>query len=153
MGLAVTVAIATWVGATGSSELPVGGGLVASGTAALILFGGLRGRLYDWLSPRPLQFLGTVSYSLYLIHVPIVAVLLGVQTRLSVLSGDVAAFAMFVGAAGLSVAAAWGMYLLVEHPSIRLAGRLRNRSASDAAATERLAGGIEGPAVASEAAA
>jgi peptidoglycan/LPS O-acetylase OafA/YrhL len=37
-------------------------------TASLILLAGRRGSLGRWLAPRSLQYLGTISYSLYLIH-------------------------------------------------------------------------------------
>lgn len=43
-------------------------GAVAAGTAGLILFAGLSGRLGTWLSNRPIQFFGKLSYSIYLIH-------------------------------------------------------------------------------------
>ena len=85
---------------------------------------------FIWLSARvpshegPLSRLGEISYSLYLIHVPIGCWLL--------LSWKVGAWAEVpwlnavydAGVTAVCVVAAWGFYRLVERPSIRL-GRLR----------------------------
>jgi peptidoglycan/LPS O-acetylase OafA/YrhL len=37
-------------------------------TGAVVLLGGLLGKLHSWLSARPFQLLGGISYSLYLVH-------------------------------------------------------------------------------------
>jgi peptidoglycan/LPS O-acetylase OafA/YrhL len=45
--------------------------VVAVLTGLLLLEAGRLGGLHEWLSWRPLQFLGTISYSLYLMQHPI----------------------------------------------------------------------------------
>jgi peptidoglycan/LPS O-acetylase OafA/YrhL len=73
---------------------------------------------------RPLAALGTISYSVYLLHTPVGGRVLGVlRSRIP----HKAAFE--IGALGLAIAvtlgAAWAMYLLIERPSQRLSSRLR----------------------------
>jgi peptidoglycan/LPS O-acetylase OafA/YrhL len=62
LAVAVAVALLVWA-VTRTPE-----GLVVAVTAALIGVGHVRGKLDVWLSSAPLQFLGRISYSLYLIH-------------------------------------------------------------------------------------
>jgi peptidoglycan/LPS O-acetylase OafA/YrhL len=59
-----------WAGALVADAIYVHnvGVLVSMAIAALLLEVGRAGRLSDWLSYRPLQFLGRISYSLYLMH-------------------------------------------------------------------------------------
>src|SRR5262249_11192357 len=52
---------------------------VATLTGVAIALAGVRGKLSTWLSARPLQWLGAISYSLYLYHAPI----LGAAYRVS----------------------------------------------------------------------
>lgn len=51
--------------------------VVSIAIGALLAAVGRAGKLGDWLNWRPLQFLGKISYSLYLLHGPITAVTLG----------------------------------------------------------------------------
>lgn len=78
-----------------------------------------------WLS-RPLcQFLGRISFSLYLFHLPII-LSLGSWLLLSLLphmSLTVAACSTFVATAMVALAVAWAMTYLVEIPTLRLAAR------------------------------
>ena len=67
------------------------------------------GALYRWLDWRPLLFVGGVSYSVYLIHIPVIAVLLGVQKRQGATTQP-AAIGFFLAALVLSVASAWVMF-------------------------------------------
>jgi len=68
-----------------------------------------RSRLASWLSVRPMVFLGRISYSLYLWHVPIYVVL-GLGT---------AAELMDIPALLLALACATASYYLVEMPFLR----------------------------------
>ncbi len=85
------------------------------------------GKLETALGYRPLQFLGRISYSLYLLHA-----LIGPQ-----IDGYVswhfrdsltAAILSVIVAIGVSIAAAWLMHRYVEQPGIWLGKRFRARS-------------------------
>jgi peptidoglycan/LPS O-acetylase OafA/YrhL len=107
-------------------------GLVA---AVAIFIGGARGRLYDWWDAAPLQFLGRISYSLYLGH----AIIGGKTVKLGHrLLGDspVAAVGVFVLAFVVSIAGAYLMYVALERPSVRLAKRVKLKPAMTPPATE-----------------
>ena len=88
------------------------------------------GRLATALDWPWLQFLGRISYSLYLIHFPVAHVVTTLAERVlgAPLSSPVAAGTLLV-ALGASLAAAHGFYRLVEAPSVRLANRFRRREA------------------------
>ena len=91
---------------------------VVLATAAAILGVGLAGRLRSWLNVRPLQFLGRISYSVYLVHFLGATV---IKLGMSRIGGSVAgALLLFVAANVVSILAAWLMYRLVEAPSLRL---------------------------------
>jgi len=92
---------------------------------SIVLLGraGLLATALDW---PWLQYLGRISYSLYLIHFPVAHVVTNLAELAlgSPLSPPVAA--MILGVALLtSLLAAHGLYLLVEAPSVRLANRFR----------------------------
>ena len=98
--------------------------LVALTTGIVIYSAGRRGHLGDWLTRRPLQYLGRISYSLYLTHY---------LTSWAVVSlgyywtGDNAkAAACWMTAAVLvSIGVAGLFYRCVEAPSLRLVARLK----------------------------
>ncbi|HEV2764817.1 MAG TPA: acyltransferase family protein, partial [Pyrinomonadaceae bacterium] len=81
------------------------------------------------LRQRPLVFAGDISYSLYLLHLPVG----GVVLHASRLHGVGWPFAV-IAATAASVFAAWLMYLFVERPSRRLSSRIRYRRQADASA-------------------
>ena len=75
---------------------------------------------------RPLARLGTISYSLYLLHWPIAAFVSNiVRERVPALVG------VFITLA-VCIFAAWAMYRLVELPSLRWSRRIRYRSSKPA---------------------
>jgi peptidoglycan/LPS O-acetylase OafA/YrhL len=94
-------------------------------TALLITAAGKLGGLETWLRARWLQFLGRMSYGIYLLH-PIA----GGQARwhvgikVDVTSGP-GSFAVIVAGCGLTIGLAWILHRFVEEPSMRLAGRIR----------------------------
>ncbi len=95
-------------------------------TLALLLVASRAGGMEGWLTAAPLQYLGRISYSLYLIHWPIGNRLLNLGAKYqhgSTLRG----VAMFVGACAISILAAEALHRLVEAPSMRLARRLKPR--------------------------
>lgn len=70
-------------------------------------------RLLNW---RPMRFVGTVSYTLYLVHhVALKAV--AAHSRLGAIAGAIVALL-------ISLAIAWAMHVVVEKPCARLRGRL-----------------------------
>ncbi len=93
-------------------------------TAVSFVLIGLRGHLRDWGDVPALQFLGRISYSLYLIHGVVGYRLLSVGDRLT---GANPWFAVgwFAAALCLSVVTASWMYRCIEAPSIALARRWR----------------------------
>jgi peptidoglycan/LPS O-acetylase OafA/YrhL len=101
-------------------------------TAGAILVAGASGKLTTWLSARPLQFLGAISYSLYLVHNPVTGALFRAGYRLT---GDTLALeATWLGLVlGLCIALAYVFHRAVERPSLLLSRRivLRARRSSD----------------------
>jgi len=74
-------------------------------------------------APQPLVFLGDASYSLYLVHGP----LLRVVGPAMVAAFVTQPYVVLVLAAALSIAAGVGTYVLVERPILRAARRIITR--------------------------
>lgn len=92
---------------------------VVLATAALIHAAARTGNLVRWLGARWVQYLGRISYSLYLVHF-----LGGIVAKLAVPAlrpGPLGGVALFALATAVSLAAAEAMFRLVEAPSMRLA--------------------------------
>jgi peptidoglycan/LPS O-acetylase OafA/YrhL len=86
----------------------------------------------------PLALLGTVSYSLYLLHVPVGGRVINLGERMA--HTAVARFAFLVGALTTSLIAAWLLYRFVERPAQEWSSRIRYSPArKDGAAGERTA--------------
>lgn len=101
--------------------------VVASGTAVLLLTAALANRMNLWLNFRWTQFLGTVSYSLYLIHNDFIGGCFFLVRRF--LPGS--ALGELVGAVFTLAAllfASWLVYRLVERPCIEWSRRISFRS-------------------------
>jgi peptidoglycan/LPS O-acetylase OafA/YrhL len=96
-------------------------GLITGTTIFLV---GIRGHLTDWLDWRWLQYLGRISYSLYLIHFPVNHVVSNLGYSLS---GDspVAAVLWMATSVVLSIGVAHVLYKVVEAPSVRLSQRFK----------------------------
>ena len=109
--------------------------VAVAGVAGATIFGvGTAGRLATLGAQRWLQFLGKTSYSLYLIHYPVSHVVVNLWDQWGsrqtwhdsplydwyALGGSVLALATAIGAGYL-------LYILVERPSQRLAGRFRRK--------------------------
>jgi peptidoglycan/LPS O-acetylase OafA/YrhL len=105
----------------GGDDLPFA---VATGVAIYLV--GRAGRLQSLLNVRPLQYLGKISYSLYLIHYPVSHIVVSAGYRLT---GDSpwAACGWLALSVALSVLAAHYFYLFIEAPTARLASRLKPR--------------------------
>lgn len=74
---------------------------------------------------RPLAYLGAISYSLYLVHVPISVRLSNLASRVG--SSLALEIAVIFAAIGVCIAAAAIFYWLVERPSVELAARIAYR--------------------------
>ena len=85
---------------------------------------GRAGRLTHWLGGPALTYLGRISYSLYLIHLPVLLVVLPAGYKLTGENRG-AAVLWFVLAALASLGAAHLLHVLVEAPSLRLTARLK----------------------------
>lgn len=96
-------------------------------TAATSLFAvGSAGKLADWTGGRDLQFLGRISYSLYLCHMLVGSSLLVLSRRL--LSPHTASrchLALFVAAVFASIVIATALHYLVERPTMLLSTRMK----------------------------
>ena len=95
--------------------------LTALGAAAVVQ-AFQRGTVADWAgSDRVVQWLGTRSFSLYLVHEPIVV------TLAFLLGADVGVVVLAAVAYPLALAAAHAFYRLVERPSLELSRRVGGR--------------------------
>ncbi|HEY3965564.1 MAG TPA: acyltransferase [Planctomycetaceae bacterium] len=108
-----------------SDDLTIG--LSAALLAGLSTYlAGVRGCLGTWLNFRVLQYLGRISYSLYLIHFPMSHIVKWVGTWLS---GDspapIVAACWLALSVVFSILAAHVMYTFIEAPSVRLAAWLK----------------------------
>jgi peptidoglycan/LPS O-acetylase OafA/YrhL len=118
----------------GRQDLSAGVGAV---TALTVYAVGRRGRLYDLLGWKPLQFLGMISYSLYLLH-PVVGLKVERFGSRFVGHSSLAALAWMGAATLISVAAATGMYYLVERPGVWAGKRLKGMAERRSAGGKRL---------------
>lgn len=99
--------------------------LFTTATIAALLTLALRfEQMQNWLNYRWLQFIGKISYSLFLIHTPFLGAafficyrFLGTGSLLIDLTG------MALGT-GISLISAWGLWSLVENPSIQLVRKI-----------------------------
>jgi peptidoglycan/LPS O-acetylase OafA/YrhL len=90
---------------------------MVGGAAALIL------AFAEWRVPRAFAFLGAISYSLYLLHVPIGGRVVNLGARVA--EGDLARAAVLAAALAASLLAAWLFFRVVEHPARQWSSRLR----------------------------
>ncbi|MCE2901940.1 MAG: acyltransferase family protein [Gemmatimonas sp.] len=137
--------IIAWLCASGRlaprHALPLLGGIVVARAAAgsvleALVIGGTTGvcwlsvrsaRLNQWADARPLQFLGRISYSLYLFHGVVLG--RGATVWLMLVAGSpqlraLALLGLVLLLAG-SVLFAFVMYRLIEVPTLRLSRRIR----------------------------
>ncbi len=93
--------------------------IVAALTALLILVSHARGSLSRWLGAPLWQFLGRISYSLYLVHFMVAIPLTNWLWSLGPPSPAMAVTLLGAGTA-LSILTAWLFYCYIERPSIAL---------------------------------
>lgn len=92
--------------------------VVGVGATLLIAFVVLRNRL--------LLFLGDISYSLYLVHVPIAGRVINAGTRVRL--GPATALLLAIAAVGLAVVAAYVFHRLIERPARSWSARIPHRT-------------------------
>ena len=96
-------------------------------TIALIYLAAWRGQIARWGDYPALQYLGRISYSLYLIHLPVLLIVMNLGYKITRNNGAAALiWAVIAGVA--SVGAAHLLYLWVEKPSIRWASQVAARA-------------------------
>lgn len=92
-----------------------------------LLFGALAFFLILYWKPKksPWRFFGTISYSLYVIHPPIVALehIIGLRLVGTVIKPFL--FILPLGTMAVCIGAAWVLYKLVEEPTMRLSKKIR----------------------------
>jgi peptidoglycan/LPS O-acetylase OafA/YrhL len=102
--------------------------LVGVLTGASLFLVGRLGRLHTLLGQRPLQHLGRLSYSLYLVH-PLVGVPFCFFVRERLVGagppGRLVGTVLFTLAVAVSIGCAEVMFRLVERPALRLSHRVR----------------------------
>jgi peptidoglycan/LPS O-acetylase OafA/YrhL len=98
-------------------------GCSGAGAAALVVCAIGSPKLGSLLSRRVPQFFGRISFSLYLVHVPIIA-------TLAFLFGDQNWWLVAVISLPLAIVVGWLFHLYVEEPSRRLAKRIGVATAS-----------------------
>ncbi len=98
---------------------------VALVVACAILVAGRSGHLHDWLNWTWLQYLGRISYSLYLIHYPVSHMVTWFGWTVCGRPSPPAAAMILLTSLGVSIAAAQLVYWAVEVPSLRWAARLK----------------------------
>jgi peptidoglycan/LPS O-acetylase OafA/YrhL len=98
---------------------------VAVVSAALMALVSLTGRLETTLNGSVMQFLGRISYSLYLLHAPVGWRFISIVRReFGPELGPTMATIAFFGGVLLSLFSAWLLYIIVERPSTNLARRI-----------------------------
>ena len=103
---------------------------VTLATSLAIFIAGRRNRLHQWLNWPWLQYLGRISYSLYLIHFPVCHLLTSAgwkwysKTPTAIQAGTLLVASLFA-----SLCAAHVLYVYVEAPSARLSGKLKRLTA------------------------
>jgi peptidoglycan/LPS O-acetylase OafA/YrhL len=95
-------------------------------SSILLALVGLTGRMSTMLRGNAIQFLGRISYSLYLIHLPVGWRFISLfRRKLGPALGPGLGSAAFLGGAGLSIVVAWVFYAALEAPSVNFARSIR----------------------------
>ncbi len=97
---------------------PIAGALTGVGIFAAIYFNGL----CTWLSGAVIQYLGRISYSLYLTHALVIQVLSSILTHVHS-AGIFHTVPVYLLMVGVSIGCAEGFYRIFERPSHQLAIR------------------------------
>ena len=126
-GAVLVMCVAAAVGWVGGAD-PWGGEWVALATG-LLLFGVVEAKRTAWVPPRFLLFFGTISYSLYLVHLPVINIVMAAGYK-AFGQSKAGALLCWIAGAVVSIAAAWVLQRTVEAPAINWARRCARPSAS-----------------------
>lgn len=124
-------AIAIVVFALGGKERPdalVPALVIGWLTLAAIWFVGTSGKLEQWALSPVLQYFGHISYSLYLVHLPVAWLVLRVGAKVTGASAPATVLWLLLAMA-LSIGLAHLFFLWIERPSMAFAGRFKKASA------------------------
>lgn len=100
------------------------GPAIGAATALLLLLAQKVGKLTSWLSERPVQFVGRLSYSFYLVHTLVASRMIGVGRR--IIGPGFERSLLYVAITfAVSLLGAWLLFRFVERPSMMLARRVR----------------------------
>ena len=105
-------------------------------SATVLLAAAPSSNLFRWLNFRPVQFLGKISYCIYLVHVPIAGLLLGALARLRP-GREFVSYLFFAASLLFTAAAAYFLHLLIEVPALRWSKRI-SLTAGESNSTSRL---------------
>jgi len=108
---------------------------LAGATALALLAAHVAGAMPSWLSGRATQALGRVSYSLYLMHVPTIALAAAALRRLPPHPGVAGEIVDAAAIVATCVVVAGAFWRAIERPSIRWSHRLALRAAAPVVAT------------------
>jgi peptidoglycan/LPS O-acetylase OafA/YrhL len=127
------------------ADLPGNNGYSETSCSVDICFWGVNGyvapdvggRPLRWcgqiLRSRPLTWLGAISYPLYLIHWPMIIIMLaGLVRGFPAITGTQAVMALMIGGLPLILWVSWLMHLWIELPGMALGKRLRSRPSTAA---------------------
>ncbi len=87
-------------------------------TSAMLIYAGVQDKMGDWLTLSWVQFIGLISYSLYLLHNPLTGAISWIVHRL-VTQSVIADYITLLLTIVVCVFVSWLAFLLVERPSIK----------------------------------
>ncbi len=126
LGFAFAIGL-TSLGVARSDPFAVTGGV----TAAALGLATQAGAMGTWMSARPWQWLGSISYSLYLVHNPATGATNRLVARWLPAGGASAELLGAAASIAVSLMVAWALWAVVERPSIRASHRVSLAPAQD----------------------
>jgi peptidoglycan/LPS O-acetylase OafA/YrhL len=105
---------------------------------ALVLYAAIhRGALHRWLAARWAQWLGRLSYSIYLVHVPLGVFFLGLRTRVA-LDSKLMSLVCLAGMYAVTLGLASVLHVAVEVPCLRLSRQLKRQRSVEVPRLQRV---------------
>jgi len=118
--------LATLFFAPESANYRVGSTLVILSISMLMYLGAITNNLTCWLNSPSILFMGSISYGLYLVHLPIGWRLISLEQKLfgKDMSLATASLALTSGIV-ISILVAWLLHIWIEQPSMNLSHRIK----------------------------